>query len=71
MSGSVGLPSSTSPALTFETLAQCGCARTARMTLPHFVCETPMFMPVGTQGSYIIHSNYRKPEEVDFYGFGM
>lgn len=21
------------------------------MTLPHYVCETPMFMPVGTQGS--------------------
>lgn len=20
------------------------------MTLPHYVCETPMFMPVGTQG---------------------
>ena len=21
------------------------------MTLPHYVCETPMFMPVGTQGA--------------------
>ncbi|KAI7845903.1 hypothetical protein COHA_000636 [Chlorella ohadii] len=30
---------------------QCGRARAARMTLPHYVCETPMFMPVGTQGS--------------------
>ena len=30
---------------------QCGRARAARMTLPHYVCETPMFMPVGTQGA--------------------
>jgi hypothetical protein len=44
------LPSSTSPALKFEVLARQGRARTARMTLPHYVCETPMFMPVGTQG---------------------
>ena len=46
-----GLPSSSSPALKFEVLAQCGRARASRMTLPHFVCETPMFMPVGTQGA--------------------
>ncbi|MFS7913038.1 putative tRNA-guanine(34) transglycosylase [Helianthus anomalus] len=26
-------------------------ARAARLTLPHFVCETPLFMPVGTQGT--------------------
>jgi queuine tRNA-ribosyltransferase catalytic subunit len=45
------LPSSTSPALQFEVLAQCGRARAARMTLPHHVCETPMFMPVGTLGT--------------------
>lgn len=45
------LPSSTFPALSFEVLAQAGRARTARLTLPHGVCETPMFMPVGTQGS--------------------
>lgn len=45
------LPSSNSPALSFQVLAECGRARTARMTLPHYTCETPMFMPVGTQGS--------------------
>eukprot|EP00803_Ostreobium_quekettii_P011053 evm.model.scf_76.5 EVM.evm.TU.scf_76.5 scf_76:38529-39734(+) len=45
------LPSSKSPALEFEVLATAGPARTARLSLPHHVCETPMFMPVGTQGS--------------------
>ena len=45
------LPSSDSPALSFQVLAQCGRARTSRLTLPHFTSETPMFMPVGTQGS--------------------
>ena len=51
MTSSAPLPSSISPALSFEVLAQQGRARAARMTLPHMVCETPMFMPVGTQGS--------------------
>lgn len=46
-----GLPSSVSPALKFEVIAQGGRARTAKMTLPHYECETPMFMPVGTQGT--------------------
>lgn len=41
---------SVSPALTFEVLATQGRARASRMTLPHFTAETPMFMPVGTQG---------------------
>lgn len=50
-SSGAGLPSSHSPALTFEVLAQCGRARASRMTLPHYVCEAPMFMPVGTQGA--------------------
>ena len=45
------LPSSSSPALTFQVIAQCGRARSSRMTLPHHECRTPMFMPVGTQGS--------------------
>lgn len=45
------LPSSCSPALKFEVQAVQGRARASRMTLPHFVAETPMFMPVGTQGS--------------------
>jgi len=26
-------------------------ARAARLTLPHFTCQTPLFMPVGTQGT--------------------
>ena len=43
-------PHSTSPALEFAVRAQDGRARTAQMQLPHFLCETPMFMPVGTQG---------------------
>lgn len=33
-----------------QVVAEQGRARTARMTLPHFTAETPMFMPVGTQG---------------------
>lgn len=45
------LPSSVSPALTFEVTATQGRARASRMTLPHFVAETPMFMPVGTKGT--------------------
>jgi hypothetical protein len=45
-----GPPSPPSP-LAFELLARSGAARAARMTLPHFACLTPMFMPVGTQGA--------------------
>jgi queuine tRNA-ribosyltransferase len=37
--------------LQFELLATDGAARRARITLPHGVVETPMFMPVGTYGS--------------------
>lgn len=33
-----------------QVLAEQGRARTALMTLPHYTAETPMFMPVGTQG---------------------
>jgi queuine tRNA-ribosyltransferase len=35
----------------FEILAQDGCARRGRLTLPHGAVETPVFMPVGTYGS--------------------
>ncbi|KIZ01392.1 queuine tRNA-ribosyltransferase [Monoraphidium neglectum] len=45
------LPSSVSPALKFQVVAQQGRARTALMTLPHYVVETPVFMPVGTKGT--------------------
>ena len=36
-----------------QVLAQQGRARASRMTLPHNVCYTPMFMPVGTQGAHL------------------
>ncbi|XP_024521803.1 queuine tRNA-ribosyltransferase catalytic subunit 1 [Selaginella moellendorffii] len=38
-------------ALKFEVLARYKRARAAKLTLPHYECLTPMFMPVGTQGS--------------------
>ncbi|XP_052201675.1 uncharacterized protein LOC127807678 isoform X2 [Diospyros lotus] len=40
-----------SMALRFEILGRFNRARAARLTLPHFVCQTPLFMPVGTQGT--------------------
>eukprot|EP01133_Synstelium_polycarpum_P005281 gene5281-6119_t len=39
------------PPLKFNVLARQGNARAADLTLPHHVCQTPMFMPVGTQGT--------------------
>lgn len=43
----------TEKALTFHIKAECSKtkARTSVMTLPHAVVETPVFMPVGTQGT--------------------
>ncbi|KAL8131099.1 uncharacterized protein LOC141674777 isoform X1 [Apium graveolens] len=38
-------------ALRFEILARFNRARAAELILPHFVCHTPLFMPVGTQGT--------------------
>jgi queuine tRNA-ribosyltransferase len=35
----------------FHTATQDGHARTGVLTTPHATCETPIFMPVGTQGS--------------------
>ncbi|KAI9590966.1 Queuine tRNA-ribosyltransferase [Syncephalis fuscata] len=45
--------SARSPALHFEIVAKCPTtkARVSRLHLPHFVADTPMFMPVGTQGT--------------------
>ena len=37
--------------LAFEVLARSGEARRGRLTTPHGVGETPMFMPVGTHGT--------------------
>jgi len=33
-----------------QVLGRFNRARAARLTLPHHVCQTPLFMPVGTQG---------------------
>src|SRR5262245_13918662 len=38
-------------AIEFKTLAIDQSARTGRLTTPHGVVETPMFMPVGTQAT--------------------
>ncbi|XP_042390199.1 queuine tRNA-ribosyltransferase catalytic subunit 1-like isoform X1 [Zingiber officinale] len=38
-------------ALKFEVLGKFNRARAAQLTLPHFICQTPLFMPVGTQGT--------------------
>src|SRR5690242_10440218 len=35
----------------FDIKAQSGAARTGTLTLPHGTVETPVFMPVGTQGT--------------------
>jgi len=35
----------------YELLTTCGHARRGRLTTPHGVVETPVFMPVGTQGT--------------------
>ncbi|KAH9299532.1 hypothetical protein KI387_031214, partial [Taxus chinensis] len=40
-----------SMALRFEVLGKFNRARASRLTLPHFECQTPLFMPVGTQGT--------------------
>jgi len=37
--------------MTFELLATDGAARRGRLTTPHGVVETPVFMPVGTRGT--------------------
>ena len=40
-------------ALNFRILAECPVskARAAKMSLPHQTVDTPVFMPVGTQGT--------------------
>lgn len=39
------------PALKFKLIAKDGSARASLLELPHYTCSTPMFMPVGTQGT--------------------
>jgi queuine tRNA-ribosyltransferase catalytic subunit len=38
-------------ALKYEVIATCGKARVGKLTLPHYTVDTPIFMPVGTQGT--------------------
>jgi hypothetical protein len=40
-------------ALRHEVVMKCGTtnARVSKLSLPHFICDTPMFMPVGTCGA--------------------
>jgi hypothetical protein len=38
-------------ALEYKLIAQCGKARAAELVLPHHTALTPIFMPVGTQGT--------------------
>jgi len=42
-------------ALRFHVLGSCRttCARAADLILPHSVVQTPVFMPVGTQGERV------------------
>ena len=39
------------PASSFEIVARDGAARAGRLTTPHGVVQTPVFMPVGTRGA--------------------
>ena len=50
MAGDLGKKPS---ALSFKILTECPVtkARVSQMTLPHHVVDTPVFMPVGTQGT--------------------
>ena len=49
--GDGGEPSTSTSPLEFKVLATDGRARATTLKLPHYECRTPMFMPVGTQGS--------------------
>ncbi|MEW6448662.1 MAG: tRNA guanosine(34) transglycosylase Tgt [Bacillota bacterium] len=54
-------------ALRFEILKQDGAARRGRLFLPHGAVETPVFMPVGTQGTV----KAMTPEELRALGTQM
>ena len=57
------------PAVTFELIKQCPDtgARAGRLHTPHGTFDTPMFMPVGTQGTVKTLS----PEELKTMGAGF
>ena len=42
---------SKSAALEFEVIAKWNRARVSKLILPHHSLQTPIFMPVGTQGT--------------------
>ena len=50
---STSTAASAKTALAFRVVAECSTtkARAAEMVLPHATVETPVFMPVGTQGT--------------------
>lgn len=52
------MANSIKPALYFEIFHECQTtkARTGKITLVHHCVDTPVFMPVGTQVSYIIQN---------------
>lgn len=56
-------------ALAFQILGECTTskARTCRLTLPHGTVETPVFMPVGTQGTL----KGLLPEQVEQLGYHL
>jgi queuine tRNA-ribosyltransferase len=41
-------PRDTAPVISYQLLAEDGAARRGRLTTPHAIVETPVFMPVGT-----------------------
>ena len=51
--GKAAMVEASTSALTFKILAECPIskARVAKMVLPHHTVDTPVFMPVGTQGT--------------------
>lgn len=51
-------------ALSLEVVATWKKARVTKLKLPHFLCDTPMFMPVGTQGT-IKGLTVKQLEELD------
>jgi tRNA-guanine family transglycosylase len=52
--------------LKFTVIAKWNKARVGKLELPHHICDTPMFMPVGTQGMSDLHFYF---EMEDIMGF--
>ena len=60
--------SSISPALTFKCYKIAKYARRSQVILPHGTVNTPVFMPVGTQGTMkgVLNSELQKKKNVFF-----